>query len=543
MSPPINGQPGSGEPFKIQLALQGGGAKIYALLAALQAVEKLQHDPERPLRVTRVAGTSAGAIAGTLFAAGVPMSEVTNVLLGEKGKKLVGSFQLPGKGSALLSLWRGLPFWGTKPLAEVLEGFLATRNIRTFDDIKKQTGIEAIVIAANLGDSRAVTLKGDALVVQSLLDSAGLPFCFRTWSSKGGAAVLVDGGICENLPIGDLKKDEVTEGQIVAFTFPFLRAGSPENLKGFTMALLDSAINNSMNRAKSSISETAIFEIPTSLGTFDFKRALEQGKNEAFELIHDRTERFLRDLMYPAENQKAIVQNIPWMETNKTTVMMMESLGAIYQTHHAKSLFKYLTCRFVITLKSVLPKEDPHFGDPDVLAYSATFHPLDEPIHCLSTAISRPPDVKNYLGRTSWDLRDQAGNPVTIVSLPTRNPTDPEAWELVHFLNPVIPPRAGEFKFSMEDEMYNYMEKLMSEGRDDLVLFPRRAEGCVDRIEIIIHAPTSRSRLRMVPKNGDRRGRPMRTNELPQSPYGFFTMGWVGEKIEAHPSFGVDVLL
>ncbi len=55
----------------IQLVIQGGGAKITHLVAALEAVQSLQR--EGVLRVTRIAGTSAGAIAGALFAAGVDM--------------------------------------------------------------------------------------------------------------------------------------------------------------------------------------------------------------------------------------------------------------------------------------------------------------------------------------------------------------------------------------------------------------------------------------------------------------------------------------
>lgn len=58
-------------PTPIQLAIQGGGAKITHLVAALEAVQALQR--EGVVRVTRIAGTSAGVIAGALFAAGVDL--------------------------------------------------------------------------------------------------------------------------------------------------------------------------------------------------------------------------------------------------------------------------------------------------------------------------------------------------------------------------------------------------------------------------------------------------------------------------------------
>jgi predicted acylesterase/phospholipase RssA len=62
-----------GLPIPVQLCLQGGAAKIPFLAAFVEAVEEL-HNKE--IRVTNVAGTSAGAIIGTLFAADVPMNSV-----------------------------------------------------------------------------------------------------------------------------------------------------------------------------------------------------------------------------------------------------------------------------------------------------------------------------------------------------------------------------------------------------------------------------------------------------------------------------------
>ena len=53
---------------KIQLAIQGGGAKICDLLAAAEVVQELVAAGE--LQVTRVAGTSAGAIVACMIGAG-----------------------------------------------------------------------------------------------------------------------------------------------------------------------------------------------------------------------------------------------------------------------------------------------------------------------------------------------------------------------------------------------------------------------------------------------------------------------------------------
>jgi predicted acylesterase/phospholipase RssA len=423
--------------------------KSYGLLAAMHAIEALQ--TAGLIEVTRVAGTSAGAIVGSLFAAGVPMAKVTDALLGETGKRLIKAFRFPNKLSLGSNVLLGNPFWETQLLEKVIDDLLP-RQTRTFSDIKKTTGIDVVVMAADLGESGSVRYEGKDFIVQSVMNSAGLPFCFRTWSKKGTAAVHVDGGICENLPIGELKKDETTEGKIVAFTFPFVRPGAPSSLKTFAMALLDTAINNSMNRAKSALSETSIFEIPTDLGTFEFERAIADGKGAAFQLIQLQTDKFLRDLIKTAENQKEIIADNPWTETNRTAVRLLESIGRVYNAQHANSKFKYISCRFSVTVKALLPKGDLYAGEPDIISYSATFRPLDEPIYCLSTAISQPPELKDYLGRTSWELRDQHKQLVKSTPIPSRNPQKPADWEIIHFLDPIIRPNEGVFSLRFHDE-------------------------------------------------------------------------------------------
>jgi Patatin-like phospholipase len=64
--------------LEVEIALQGGGARLYALLAAMKAVEDLETNGE--IKVTKIDGTSAGAIAATIYAARVPMKNALNEL-------------------------------------------------------------------------------------------------------------------------------------------------------------------------------------------------------------------------------------------------------------------------------------------------------------------------------------------------------------------------------------------------------------------------------------------------------------------------------
>ena len=61
---------------KCDLVLEGGGVKGIALVGALSVLE------EAGYRFERVAGTSAGAIVGSLVAAGIPAADLVDILKG-----------------------------------------------------------------------------------------------------------------------------------------------------------------------------------------------------------------------------------------------------------------------------------------------------------------------------------------------------------------------------------------------------------------------------------------------------------------------------
>lgn len=64
--------------YRLGIALSGGGARGFAHVGALKAVE------EAGLKPDIVAGVSAGSIAGSLYAAGVPVDEMLGLFAGLK---------------------------------------------------------------------------------------------------------------------------------------------------------------------------------------------------------------------------------------------------------------------------------------------------------------------------------------------------------------------------------------------------------------------------------------------------------------------------
>src|SRR5437016_2571920 len=103
----------------IQLAIQGGGAKICCLFAVMEALQDLEKD--KIVRVTRIAGTSAGALAGAFFAARVDIKELRERLADGEGSELLKNFKMPRIPSILWHLTSGTSFWAEEALKKWLE--------------------------------------------------------------------------------------------------------------------------------------------------------------------------------------------------------------------------------------------------------------------------------------------------------------------------------------------------------------------------------------------------------------------------------------
>jgi NTE family protein len=208
----------------VDLVLEGGGVKGIALVGALEVLE------ERGFRFNRVAGSSAGAIAGTLVAAGIPTGTMARILRSVDYSRFEdGRFWtrvLPGK---VLSIWTYNGIYLGRYLPEWLEEQLSAHGTRyrtgTFGDlayedpdpartIPASRAFRLVVTASDLSSGRLRFLPwdfedfardpGEQRIVDAVRASMSIPFFYRpvTWTEKDGRKTwLVDGGMLSNFPI------------------------------------------------------------------------------------------------------------------------------------------------------------------------------------------------------------------------------------------------------------------------------------------------------------------------------------------------------
>jgi predicted acylesterase/phospholipase RssA len=164
--------------IRIGVALGGGAARGMAHLGVLKALE------ESGIVVDMIAGSSAGAMTGTLMAAGLDAGEITESFVRDLEPPWL--FRILPRGSHWYLLYK----YRTGRFDPMLRVYLKHRQL-------EQLPIPMSSIAVDLisGD---VVVRDDGDAVHSVIDSINLPILSAPICRQG--RVLVDGGLVNNIP-------------------------------------------------------------------------------------------------------------------------------------------------------------------------------------------------------------------------------------------------------------------------------------------------------------------------------------------------------
>lgn len=207
-------QPGDGDTARpsVGLALGGGGARGIAHISVLRKLEELG------IPVDCIAGTSMGALVGGMYAAGLPLDDLEQVVLETDWKRMFDdsierknrSFrrkQDDRDGVATIGI--GIHEGSFRISPGVLQGerivsmfeqkTMAVSGIDDFDLLP----IPFRAIATDLNSGRAVELASGNLGA-AMRASMSLPGIFQPVEIDG--LVLVDGGIAEQVPIDTVRR-------------------------------------------------------------------------------------------------------------------------------------------------------------------------------------------------------------------------------------------------------------------------------------------------------------------------------------------------
>lgn len=542
-------------PVRVQLAIQGGGAKICGLLAAMEAIQDFEAQKE--LTVTRIAGTSAGSIVAALHAAKIKASETRDRLRDEGARfNLASLFPALHWGMAPGLIFLRRPFWREPPIRALLQKQLTKAKVdgETFGDLYRHSGVELIVVATDLTNAKAVVYgRSDESVVDAVLDSCAVPFYLRV---HGGARVIVDGGICENFPSDSLKGKETEFGPIVGIGFAEPSREPPTSLPSFALALIETAMSHSMARARRELPEWAMHRIRTDIGTFDFYAGLHRGLDEDhYGRILSETREFLRNYLTQVRGSPNVVQVTQVPTPSKDARLMMEGVHRIYTSQHGSIKFPYEFAAVEIQANTLcIPGEQPWYGGPDRFSHRLIFRAGAQPIHCHSLALAptaggMPAGAADWTEPRRWTVFDAAGTSIDVLDLQAIDPKSPGDLRVVLFFIPTLtlggdlkPP----FTLRFEDSGPSLVPDLAMRGRDVLGLHFQRAEGVIPEAHIVLHVPRRLDRVSLEQRAGPdvASGRPMTVAELDpyRTPPGFRSLGWCGQNIAPTAVLAVDVV-
>lgn len=197
------------EDIKIGLVLSGGGAKGLAHIGVLKTIDSLG------IKIDHIAGTSMGAVIGSLYASGYSGKDLERIFIGLDFDKLIGD-DLPRASKTFYERENSekyaisIPFNNFKiqlPSAisrgqNVFNLFskltLHVSDIEEFKDLP----IPFFCIATNVETGKPVVLEQGSLA-QAIAASGAFPSLFQPVIIND--QILIDGGVVNNYPLDELK--------------------------------------------------------------------------------------------------------------------------------------------------------------------------------------------------------------------------------------------------------------------------------------------------------------------------------------------------
>lgn len=195
----------SGRRPVVGVALSGGGARGFAHIGVLKALEELR------IPVDRLAGTSMGAVVGGLSACGYRASEIEGIILGVDWDDIFRD-AAPRSRRALFDRQESSRYLISLPMeglrirvpTGVTEGDKVTNVLslltviasgsRSFDDLP----VPFRAVATDLATGERVALASGSLP-EAIRASLSFPLVFTPVEVEG--RLLVDGGLSDNLPV------------------------------------------------------------------------------------------------------------------------------------------------------------------------------------------------------------------------------------------------------------------------------------------------------------------------------------------------------
>lgn len=283
---PAGGGPSDGlspQRPRIGLALSGGGARGFAHVGILRALERLR------VPIDCIAGTSAGAAVAAAYAVGLTPDEIETRLRSidwndifddgtertartyrrkndDRQYPLALSFGLDDSGSL-----RGPPGLSAGHKVELFlhELLGVSRELPSFDDL----ALPFRAVATDLARGEIAVL-GAGSLVRAVRASMSVPSAFAP--VREGGRLLVDGGLTRNLPVDVVRKLCADVVIAVDIGSPLLKEDELQSLLGVAAQMVNILIEDNVRRSLAELGPRDVLIAPQlgQMGSVDFGQGL-----------------------------------------------------------------------------------------------------------------------------------------------------------------------------------------------------------------------------------------------------------------------------
>ncbi|MCF6365554.1 MAG: patatin-like phospholipase family protein [Bacteroidales bacterium] len=209
--------------YKTGLVLGGGGTRGFAHLGVIEALKEAGIEPDI------ISGTSAGAIAGSLYADGKTPGEALEII---KNKSFF-------KYTRLLFPREG--FFSFAGLEKTLHKFYSVNKI---EDLK----LPFYVAVTNFNTGR-VEYHNSGSLTDFVIASSSIPVIFKPFKIQNSS--YVDGGLTDNIPVKPLT--DICEKVIAVNIVPVVKTEKFKGIKQVIARTLDIAVNSGKYEIKNSV--------------------------------------------------------------------------------------------------------------------------------------------------------------------------------------------------------------------------------------------------------------------------------------------------
>lgn len=507
----------------VQLAFQGGGAKLAAMLPIADAFITAQKDGL--VNIKSAAGTSAGAICAALVALQADFGKARTFLI-DHGDKWVQNLIPEDLAPLIRKIDAGIQpslldwYVHRKPIFEILlrgRPLLRGEKLRDFfqELLRASTGdatpqidgrdTKLTIIASNIVSSSAIQHRSGDLV-GALTDSCSLPILLRSFDALA-TSHNVDGGLCDNLPVEGLVQDR--DAPVFAI-FPTDKAPPApiRNLPRYLVALLSASISHGVSRSLQMVPTPFQIPVDSDLGLLDFRRAVELLKNDDW---------------YEARKQEAAERIADFCESfGVISDEFDERLADVRDISHYEQTLEQITDSIAAQVDVTLGRFLVHVKCDKYVNGNALGRREPDEVTRLSHFRSKVDGLRLYRANvkldaerivpTIWRARNLTkGMPLRIKVLPlgVKDYRGIRAkYCLIHFLEPdkIAAGDDIEVTSSYRSIAGNDMSEL-NHGRSDYFGFDNPQMDVVGRAELVLIYPRLFGKLNMIahPQKGSRR--------------------------------------